>query len=169
VFHAPIGYKYERVAGHGKMLVPKEPLASIVREAFEGYASGRFDSLTEVKRFLESRPAFPRNSNDEVHIERVVENLLSPCLCGATSPSRTGVCGWCLPSISRSSASPRGRPCKNRHLGNAKAPARADISDDFPLRGFVSCGHCGPAPDGVLVKRAQRALSVLSLRYARLP
>ena len=25
----------------------------------------------------------------------------------------------------------------------ARVPARADISEDFPLRGFVACGHCG--------------------------
>jgi hypothetical protein len=25
----------------------------------------------------------------------------------------------------------------------AKAPVRRDLSDDFPLRGFVTCGHCG--------------------------
>jgi site-specific DNA recombinase len=142
VFHAPIGYKYERVAGHGKMLVPKEPLASIVREAFEGYASGRFDSLTEVKRFLESRPAFPRNSNDEVHIERVVEIFSRPAYAGHITIEDWGlrlVPAKHKPLISLATW----QAVQNRHLGNAKAPARADISDDFPLRGFVSCGHCG--------------------------
>jgi site-specific DNA recombinase len=41
-FAAPVGYRYQKVSGHGKMLVPDEPLASIVREALEGFASGRF-------------------------------------------------------------------------------------------------------------------------------
>lgn len=27
--------------------------------------------------------------------------------------------------------------------GKAKAPARKDISEDFPLRGFVPCDDCG--------------------------
>ena len=54
VFHAPIGYRYERVAEHGKLLVRDEPYASIIAEALEGYASGRFATLTEVRRFLEA-------------------------------------------------------------------------------------------------------------------
>ena len=32
VFAPPIGYRYERVSGHGKMLVKDEPVASIVTE-----------------------------------------------------------------------------------------------------------------------------------------
>lgn len=54
VFQAPIGYEYKRTAGHGNMLVRKEPYASILQEALEGYASGRFDSQVEVKRFFGS-------------------------------------------------------------------------------------------------------------------
>ncbi|MBN9072414.1 MAG: recombinase family protein [Rhizobiales bacterium] len=111
VFHAPIGYKYERVAGHGKLLVPNEPFASAVKDAFEGYAAGRYEGLTEVKRFLEAQPAFPRNSNNEVHIERVAECSPAPSM-QATSRLRIGGCGWCLPSISHLSVSPHGRPCR---------------------------------------------------------
>ena len=32
VFAAPVGYKYERISGHGKLLVRDEPVASIVQE-----------------------------------------------------------------------------------------------------------------------------------------
>lgn len=45
VFQAPTGYKYQKVGSHGKMLVRDEPIASIIREALEGYASGRFEGL----------------------------------------------------------------------------------------------------------------------------
>jgi DNA invertase Pin-like site-specific DNA recombinase len=82
VFKAPIGYRYERVSGHGKLLMRDEPLASIVAEALEGFASGRFESVVEIKRFLESQPAWPRNGNDEVHIERVNEMLSRPVYAG---------------------------------------------------------------------------------------
>jgi site-specific DNA recombinase len=37
-FACPIGYRYEKKDGRGKMLVPNEPFASIIREALEGYA-----------------------------------------------------------------------------------------------------------------------------------
>ncbi len=43
-FSAPLGYRYEKVAGHGKLLVRDEPVASIIQEGLEGYASGRFGS-----------------------------------------------------------------------------------------------------------------------------
>ena len=60
VFAVPVGYRYEKVGSHGRMLVRHEPLASIVQEALEGYASGRFDLQAEVKRWLETQPAFPK-------------------------------------------------------------------------------------------------------------
>lgn len=41
VFQAPLGYKYQRVTGRGMMLRRDEPVASIIQEALEGYASGR--------------------------------------------------------------------------------------------------------------------------------
>jgi len=41
--------------------VRDEPNASIVQEALEGYASGRFESQAEIKRFLESQPLFPKD------------------------------------------------------------------------------------------------------------
>ena len=61
VFHAPPGYRYEKVDGHGKLLVRNEPLATIIQEALEGFASGRFETQSEVKRFLESQPDFPKD------------------------------------------------------------------------------------------------------------
>ena len=73
VFRAPIGYKYERVAGHGNMLVRDEPLASIIQEALEGFASGHFETQAEVKRFLESKPAFPKDFADgTIRFERII-------------------------------------------------------------------------------------------------
>jgi DNA invertase Pin-like site-specific DNA recombinase len=61
IHNPPIGYRYETIKGRGKVLVFDEPLASIVRQGFEGYAIGHFQSQAEVKRFFERQPAFPRN------------------------------------------------------------------------------------------------------------
>ena len=60
VFRAPVGYEYIKAKGGGKELILNEPLASIVKEALEGYACGRFQTQAEVKRFLESQPDFPK-------------------------------------------------------------------------------------------------------------
>lgn len=59
VFQAPVGYQYTRSRRGGKTLIRNEPLASIVQEALEGFAAGRFTSQAEVKRFLEAQPEFP--------------------------------------------------------------------------------------------------------------
>lgn len=71
VFYPPIGYKYERVSGHGKLLVRDEPTASIVQQALSGFASGRFETVAEVKRFLEKFPEYPHYKDGEVHFQRV--------------------------------------------------------------------------------------------------
>ena len=52
VFRAPVGYKHvQAMGGGGKVLIPNEPLSSVVREALEGYASGRFTSQACRRRF----------------------------------------------------------------------------------------------------------------------
>ena len=50
-FYPPPGYVYAKVAGHGKLLVPHEPEAGIIRTALEGYASGRFPNQIDVQQF----------------------------------------------------------------------------------------------------------------------
>lgn len=143
VMRAPIGYRYERVAGHGKMLVRDEPLASIIAEALEGYASGRFESPSEVKRFLEAQAAYPRNSNNEVHIERVNEMFTRPAYAGHITHEEWGlrlVPAKHEPLVSLATW----QTIQERRFGMAaKVPARVDLSEDFPLRGFVTCGCCG--------------------------
>lgn len=61
VFSAPVGYTYKKTKGHGKLLTSDEPVASIVKEALEGYASGRFSGQADIKRFLEAQPEFPKD------------------------------------------------------------------------------------------------------------
>ncbi|WP_235829891.1 recombinase family protein [Frigidibacter oleivorans] len=77
VFQAPVGYRYERAGGgQGKVLVRDEPNASILQEALEGYASGRFAAQVEVKRFLERQPSFPKDlPNGEIRNQRIFDLL----------------------------------------------------------------------------------------------
>ena len=142
VFYPPIGYRYEKVAGMGKLLVRNEPLATILAEAFEGYASGRLETVTEVKRFLKAQPAWPRNSNDEVHIERVAEIFDRSVYAGYLTHEAwdlTMVEGKHEPLISLATW----QAVQEKRHGRPKVPTRKDINEDFPLRGFVTCGHCG--------------------------
>ena len=70
-FSSPFGYRYERIRGHGKMLVRDEPNASIVQEALEGYASGRFPNQVDIRNFLMTKPEFPKSKNGTIRQQEV--------------------------------------------------------------------------------------------------
>ena len=139
---APIGYHFEKVEGHGKLLVRTEPYASIIAEALEGYASGRFETLVEVKRFLEAQPAWKKDKNGEVHSERVNELFSRPLYAGHITIENWGlqlVPGKHEPLVSLDTW----LAVQNRTKEMAKAPTRKNLNADFPLRGFVDCADCG--------------------------
>ncbi len=142
VFQPPIGYKYRKLDGQGKVLVRNEPLASIVQEALEGFASGRFDTQVEVKRFLESQPEFPKDlPGGQIRNQRIHDILTRVVYAGYIE-----VPNWDIPLrqgqheglISLQAY----EKIQSRLKSGAKSPARKDITDDFPLRGFILCGDC---------------------------
>ena len=140
-FHAPVGYKYEKVSGHGKMLVPDKPKASIIKQGLEGYASGRFQTLTELKRFFETTNVFSKNRQDEIHPTRIQEMIERIIYAGYISYEP-----WGLNMIEGKHEAfislETWEAVQKRRSSLAKAPARKDLSADFPLRGFVTCGDC---------------------------
>lgn len=142
VHTAPVGYRYETRKGHGKVLVRDEPLASIVSEAFEGYAAGRFQTQAEVKRFFEAQPDFPRNRQGDVKQQYVARILTQPLYTGHICSEHYGI-NWLKgqhePLISLDTFD-KVQECRN---GVARLPARKNIGDQFALRGFVNCGDCG--------------------------
>ncbi|PUB90898.1 MAG: recombinase [gamma proteobacterium symbiont of Ctena orbiculata] len=142
VFKAPTGYRYERSLGQGKLLVRDEPLASIIQEALEGYASGRFQTQAEVKYFLESFPEYPRDYTGEVRYQHVTRILTHVTYAGYVEAPN-----W---KVSLRPGRHEGlisfetyQKIQRRLNGNAKVPARKNLNQDFPLRGFITCGHCG--------------------------
>lgn len=145
-FYAPPGYKFERVAGHGNLLVRDEPLASVYQEALEGFASGRFESQAEVKRFLENQPVFiASKKSGKVTYEDVVRLLTRPHYAGYVEKADWDVSlrkGHHDGLISLETY----EHIQERLKEGARVPARKDINADFPLRGFVTCGCC----DGLL-------------------
>jgi len=145
VTRAPMGYRYERTKNEGALLVPNEPFASILREALEGFASRRFESRAEVQRFLESCPEWPRATagkrKGSINENYVTNMLRHPVYAGLVSAPYWGV------SIRKGrhdgliSVETHERIIE-RLDGGKRAPARKDLSADFPLRGFVEC-TCG--------------------------
>lgn len=141
IHNPPIGYRYETQKGRGKVLIPNAPFDGIVREAFEGYASGRFQTQAEVTRFFENFPDFPRNKHGEVTRQRVADILGNPIYAGYICSQNYKI-DWLKgqhePLISLEAFD----KVQERRQGKAYAPKRKNIGDDFALRGMVVCGAC---------------------------
>ncbi len=141
VFQAPHGYKYERVTGRGQMLTRHEPVASIVQEALEGYASGRFERQADVMRFLQDNPLFPKDGTGIIRNERVSQLLKQPAYAGYIE-----VPGWNV-SLRQVQHEPlvsfeTFQRVQHRLNGGFAAPRRKNLDEDFALRGFVLCDDC---------------------------
>jgi len=138
----PVGYKYVKSKNGGKVLVRDEPVASIVAEALEGYASGRFASQAELTRFLQEHPLFPKNGyNGAIRQWTVVEMLRRHLYAGLIDGRSWGVSireGKHEGLISVATF----ERIQQKLDGGVYAPARKDIGLDFPLRGAVSCSSC---------------------------
>ena len=141
-FSAPFGYRYEKIRGHGKMLVRDEPKASIVQEALEGYAMGRFTNQVDIRNFLNSKPEFPKGKNGIVRQQEVTRLLDREVYCGLISYAPWGLSrikGLHEPIVSAETF----WRIQERRNERPLAPVRKDIGEDFALRGFVTCHGCG--------------------------
>ncbi len=141
-FPPPIGYRHERKPGHGKVMVANEPLASIIREALEGYACGHFQTQAEVARYLEGQPDFPKNRYGSVPIEAANRILNRVHYAGYVEKKE-----WNIPLREGKHAGlisfATYQKIQERLHGKPKLATRVDVDEDFPLRGFVLCGGCG--------------------------
>ena len=142
VHQAPMGYRYRRVSGRGAMLFREEPLASVVQEALEGFASGRFGTQAEVVRFLQASPFFPKDSRGVVRHQRVGDMLTHAIYAGYVESKV-----W---DISLRPGQHEGlisfqtyKRIQDRLNGGVYAPRRKNLNEDFPLRGHVECADCG--------------------------
>ncbi len=141
-FRAPVGYKYVKSKAGGKELVKHEPLASILTDALEGFASGRFASQAEVKRFLESQPEFPKDlASGEIRNQTMARILSQILYAGYLEAPRQ--------NVSRRKAQHDAlisletfEKIQQRRKDTGYLPARKDISKDFVLRGAVACASC---------------------------
>ncbi|GIT93147.1 hypothetical protein JANAI62_35690 [Jannaschia pagri] len=142
IHNPPVGYRYQTVRGHGKLLIPNPPLDEIIMEAFEGFACGRFHSQADVARFLQSHPEFPRNKHGVVTQKRAVDVLTQPIYTGHICSERYGLHwlkGHHQPLISVDTF----EKVQQRRAEATYAPKRKNIGEDFALRGFVCCDGCG--------------------------
>lgn len=143
IHNAPPGYKYETIKGRGKVLVFDGPFDKIVKEGLEGYASGRFQSQAEVKRFFESFPDFPlkRKPNGELRQQRITNMLTNPIYTGYICSERYEL-DWHEGQHDGLISIETFEKIQNRRSGTSKAPKRKNIGEHFALRGIVSCAGC---------------------------
>jgi site-specific DNA recombinase len=141
VYGEPQGYKFDKAVGGGRLMYRHEPVASIVTEALEGFASGRFESQAEVKRFLESQPLFPKSKRGTVTIERV-RVMLTQCLyAGMLELPKWGVTMRKAQHEALITFETYTR-IQERLNGKPRAPVRLDVNQAFALRGFICCSDC---------------------------
>ncbi|MEM9910705.1 MAG: recombinase family protein [Pseudomonadota bacterium] len=142
IHNPPVAYRYEKQPNQGRVLVRNPPFDAIIKEAFEGYASGHFQTQAEVKRFFESFPEFPRLKNGKLTQQRVTDILTHPIYTGHIC-SDTYELHWIKaqhePLISLATFD----RVQERRKAVAKAPKRANIGDAFALRGVAVCDCCG--------------------------
>ena len=142
VFHKPKGFVYKTVKGRGKMLFHDEPVAGILKEALEGFASGRYASQSEFKRHLESQPAFPKDlPNGEIRYQNIIRYLTQPLYAGYLEVPNWGISFRKAQNTGIISLATY-QKIQDRLAQPNKAPARKDISKDFILRNHVLCGDC---------------------------
>ena len=138
---APVwGYTYGKHSSGAKILMPDEN-APIIQEALESYACGRFQTAAEVARWLTQFPSIPKNKDGIVRRQEAYRMLHRPLYCGRITVEK-----WKLylhpgkhePLISFETW----LKIQERLEGRANAPAKANISEDFVLRGAVVCNSC---------------------------
>ncbi|WP_409418310.1 recombinase family protein [Phenylobacterium sp.] len=142
VFHAPQGFKYKAVSGRGKMLVRDEPVASIIQDALEKFSLGELDTQSDVVRYLEAQPLYPKQKGGRVHRSRVALLLTQPVYGGyIEAPSdwdvslrpgqHEGLVSWAT-----------FKRIQDRLNGVGHVTSRKNVNADFPLRSHVLCDDC---------------------------
>lgn len=134
-FYPPPGYVQVETEEYGKLLTPDEPTAAHIREALEGFASGRFQSRRDVQRFLKSK--FGRH----VYSDQVKRILQRSIYTGHIEYSPWGVSlrkGKHEPLISLKTY----QSIQERISERGRAFSKEHLRKEFPLRGFASCSLC---------------------------
>lgn len=138
-FCQPTGLEYFKDSTHGKLLRPKEPEASLIREALEGFARGTLLTQRDVQDFLNARN-FKGKGN--IYLEGVKRLLTEPLYAGIIEYAKWGITrrqGYHEAIISVQTF----EKIEQRLQETTRKNIRIDDREEFPLRRFVSCSNCG--------------------------
>lgn len=139
-FCPPPGLHNKIVPGRGRILVAREPYASIYKEAIERYASDLLNTLDEVKNFIIEKYMLA-GINRVISLNGVTNILTEELYAGQMKYGP-----WGIPFMK---AKHDGfitfetyKAVQEKLSGRSKPRLRKDYSLDFPLRGFVLCDKC---------------------------
>jgi len=142
VFNNPVGYKFSDNTPQGKILVPDEPSATVIQQAFVKFATNELLTQTSVQEFfLRNRLKNSKGHKMDVWLEGVKRVLKNPIYAGYIEYPKWGVSrrdGQHEPLISKEIFED-----VNEKLLNKRKVFRAGMEHDFPLRGFILCSGCG--------------------------
>lgn len=142
-FYPGPAYEFVKSKAHnGKLLVRKEPAATALAEALEGFASGRFETQMEFKRFLDAHPDYPKGKTGKIPKQNIRKLLTNILYTGHVQYEPWGIPltkGHHEALISYETH----LKIQERLNGRPKFPVRKSINEDFPLRGCVDCADCG--------------------------
>lgn len=137
------GYVRKNLHGRDWILARREPQASIIQEALEGYADNRFDTKVDVQRFLQSKNYLADNKNKRVYLSKVDRLLKRSWLyAGYIQSDDFEVVrreGNHEAIISRDTL----RKIEDKLQDKRRVRIRQDYNGDFPLRPYVLCAGCG--------------------------
>lgn len=141
-FYQPPGYVFITNQLHGKTLVPKQPEADLIKEALEGYASGRFETQTDVRNFLRiNKFAIGSKKYRTVYLGQVKRILERIVYAGYIEYPEWG--------ITRRKGVHEGlisletyEKIQERIKIQGRSKHKSNKHGDFVLRGFVRCSTC---------------------------
>lgn len=136
------GYQRNDRSARDWILIKKEPKASIIKDALEGFASGRFQTKTEVQKFLQSKDYLHDWKNKAVYLS-MVDRLFE------RAPLYAGFIEYPRWDIERRMGKHEAiiSPAilvriEERLKDKRRVRIREDYSGDFPLRPYTRCGYC---------------------------
>lgn len=139
-FHAPLGYEMKKTID-GKIAHPTK-IGKIIGEGLEGFASGRFPTQISLATFWKSEGVFKGKQSPDKYLDSTKSIIQNPFYAGLIEYKK-----W---DVVRREGRHQGVVEEKVFYQNQKRleddypvrAVRADLSDDFPLRGLVTCEAC---------------------------
>lgn len=140
-FCPPITFKYYKDSTHGKILIPREPYATIHRNAIEQYVQRLLKTKVDVRNYIFQEYRKKGIKTGRPSDNSAIKILTNPLNAGYIEYSKWGV-GLrkghhkgivSMELLQKSTEILRGL--------KGRSP-RKDFSEDFPARGYVICDSC---------------------------